>query len=146
MFRRFAPLALLALTVCNNEANSVDGYLDSIDGFFATACECDHDNVILLALILRPPYDSPEECREDLGVDSSERGCVEGLFTDEATDYRGVTDCRAAANERAASCLSSKTCTDTARADCYEQLADEVEDCPTLPDDLNDRLNDCLYN
>ncbi len=152
---RLARLARLALALApallvpacgSSESHAVDDFLDGVDGYYRQVCECDHDNVVLLAILGKLPYASQDACRDDLPVDSAERGCVEGLFADEEVDYGGVLECRAAASSRASSCLNSKTCTDTARGDCHSQLVDELEDCDSLPSDIEARLNDCLHN
>ena len=141
-----APVALvlgLALAPACGEKASVGDFIDSADGYAKAVCQCDFANPLL---VYNLPYGSGEECLMEFPANSSERGCVEGLFKDEDVDYSAALDCRAGAFDRAGSCLRSKTCTDTARSGCYSQFADEIEDCPEIADDVQQRLNDCLYN
>lgn len=148
MTHRKSSLALLTATLlallpaCGEKA-SVGDFIDSADSYARQVCACDYNNPLV---VYNLPYGSAEACLESLPANSSERGCVEGLFKDEDVDYSAALDCRAGAFDRAAACLDGKTCTDTARSECYAQLGDEIEDCPELADDVQNRLNDCLYN
>jgi hypothetical protein len=146
--RLVAPFSLgLALACGNSESNRVEDYLDASDAALHEVCECGYDDqLLLLTFGYLESYDSVEACDAEVGIDSAERGCVEGLFADEPTDYSAVLDCRAASARNAGACLNGKTCTDTARSGCFEQYFDEVEDCPDLPDGVEDKLNDCLRN
>ncbi len=139
----FVLSAVFALPACGEKA-SVGDYIDSADAYARNVCECEYDNP--LAVYKLPAYGSREECLADFPANSAERGCVEGLFKDIEIDYSAALDCRAAAFARASSCLNSKTCTDTARGDCYEDLLDEGEDCPDIDDKTEMQLNDCLFN
>ena len=139
--------SLLAPLSCGGggEPESVGAFIDGADRYARSVCECDYDNPALL-LAGKVPFDTKEECLADLPTNSAERGCVEGLFSDAAVDYSAVLDCRAGAYGRAAGCLNSLTCTDTMRFDCYETHDDEFRACPDLPNDVEQQLNDCLFN
>jgi hypothetical protein len=142
--KSLALLSLLFLAPACGEKASVGDFIDSADGYARAVCECDFDNP--LRVLKLPAYGSADECLADFPANSSERGCVEGLFKDEEVDYSAALECRAGSFDRAASCISAKTCTDTARNGCFDQLLDELEDCPEIADDVEQRLNDCLYN
>lgn len=140
------PFALgLGLACAPTESDYVGDYISASDAARREICECDYDNLLLTAFI-GGPFGSAEECVAEYGFNSAERGCIEGLFADEATDYSAVLDCRSDVANRASACLNSKTCTDTARADCVSDYYDDYEDCPTLPADVEQQLNDCLNN
>ncbi len=151
---RLARLALalalapaLLVPACGSSAAHARGHLlAGGDGAYPPVWEGGLHQGVALAILGKLPYASQDACRDDLPVDSAERGCVEGLFADEEVDYGGVLECRAAASSRASSCLNSKTCTDTARGDCHSQLVHELEDCDSLPPVIEARLNDCLHN
>ncbi len=145
---RFALLALLLAPACNgdDESAAVEDYVDGVDGYTRNICACEYNNPLILVGLNKLSYSATEECLMDLPPNSAERGCIDGLFQDQSVDYAAVLDCRAAALGRSSACLKGKTCTDTARGDCYVTLADEVGSCPDLPDDVETKLNDCLYN
>lgn len=145
--QRLALLSVVApLLACNEgESGAVADYLDSADAYARQVCACEYDNALLL-LGLHAPYPSTEECLMDLPANSAERGCVEGLFKDAPVDYSAVLDCRADAQRKAKSCLAALTCTDTMRIDCYTQAADDTNLCADLPNDIEAKLSDCLYN
>jgi hypothetical protein len=137
--------SLLTSMSCGGEPRSVGDFIESADRYARSVCECDYNSLALL-FAGKAPYESRDACLADLPANSAERGCVEGLFEDAPVDYSAVLDCRADAFARVAACLNSLTCTDTARGDCYENLDDEYKLCPDLPKDVEDDLNDCLYN
>lgn len=147
---RLPYLALLALILApacgDDEADAVGDYVDGVDGYTRNICECEYNNPLYLLSLGKVIYGSADECLMDLPPNAAERGCIDGLFQDQSVDYSSVLNCRAAALSRSNGCLASKTCTDTARVDCYATLADEVSSCPDLPDDVETKLNDCLYN
>lgn len=89
-------------------------------------------------------YSSEEECRVERPPSAADQACVEALFKNIGGDYEAHLDCRTAAQNRFASCLSSKTCTDLARLGCAGELADDLEDCPAFPDNVQRDLNECL--
>ena len=143
---RLIPFILgLGLACAPDESDYVGDYLSASDAALREICECEYDN-LAFSLFTGGPYDSVEECVAEYGINSAERGCIEGLFADEATDYSAVLDCRAQAAGRGSSCLNSKTCTDTARSACVSDYYDAVEKCPDLPNDVEAKLNDCLSN
>ncbi len=146
--KRLALLSLLlAPTACgDSESAAVGDFIDGLDGYARNICECDYDNGLLLLFAGKSAYESKEACDADLPPSSAERGCVSGLFQDAETDYTAVLDCRSDAYARLNTCLGSKTCTDTARGDCLKTLADEIEDCPDLPESVEAQLTDCLNN
>jgi hypothetical protein len=135
---------LTSMSCGDPEADAVGGYIDNADRYARGVCECEYNSIGLL--LTGKGYDSKEECLEDLPANSAERGCVEGLFADATVDYSAVLDCRAEAYARSATCLNSRTCTDTARGDCYKDLGDDIDACPDLPDSIENDLNDCIYN
>jgi len=137
--------SLLAPLSCGGEKASVGDYIDGADSYARSVCECEYNSLALL-FAGKTPYGSTEECLADLPANSAERGCVEGLFGDNAVDYSAVLDCRADVFSRGSSCLNALTCTDTARTGCYSDLNDDLDACPDLPDDVEKQLNDCLYN
>ena len=138
--------SLLAPLSCGGgEPESVAGFIDGIDHYARSVCECEYNSLALL-FAGKKPYGSTEECLADLPANSAERGCVEGLFSDAAVDYSAVLDCRADVYARGASCLDALTCTNTARGDCYKNIDDDYKACPDLPDNVDQQLNDCLYN
>ncbi len=143
-----ALLALVLMPACNgdDEASAVQDYLAGADGYTRNICACEYNNPLILLTLLKAPYASSEACLMDLPPGAAERGCVEGLFQDQSVDYEAVLDCRAAALDRSDACLRNKTCTDTARGGCYVDLSDEIKSCPDLPDEVENKLNDCLYN
>lgn len=145
---RFALLALILAPACkgDDESAAVEDYVDGVDGYTRNICACEYDNPLVLLPLFKVAYASSEECLMDLPPNAAERGCIDGLFQDQSVDYAAVLDCRAAALGRSSACLQGKTCTDTARGDCYADLADEVQSCPDLPEDVETKLNDCLYN
>lgn len=144
---RLVPFILgIGLACAPDERDYVGQYLTASDSALREVCECDYNNPLVLLGFGYTAFDSVQSCEAEVGIDSAERGCVSGLFADEATDYSAVLDCRADAAGRASACLNGKTCTDTARIDCFSQYGDEVEDCPDLPDDVENKLNDCLRN
>ena len=142
-----ALLALLLAPACgDDEADAVGDYVSSVDGYTRDICECDYNNPLLLITLGKVSYSSTDECLMDLPPNAAERGCIDGLFQDQTVDYGAVLNCRAAALSRNNTCLGAKTCTDTARGGCYTTLADEISACPDLPNDVEAKLNDCLYN
>lgn len=147
---RLAHLALLALCIIpacgDDEADSVQDYVAGVDGYTRNICECEYDNPLYLLGLGKVAYKSVEECLADLPPNAAERGCIDGLFQDQTVDYGAVLDCRAAALTRSNGCVNTLTCTDTARVDCYKDLSDELAACPDLPDSVETKLNDCLYN
>ncbi len=145
-FLRLALLcSLLAPLSCGGgEPESVGAYIDGADRYARSVCACEYNSLALL--FAGKGYGSTEECLADLPANSAERGCVEGLFGDAAVDYSAVLDCRADAYARTSTCLNALTCTDTMRTDCYGELKDDYDLCPTLPNDVEKQLNDCLYN
>jgi hypothetical protein len=88
-------------------------------------------------------YGSEEECRADTVPTAAEQACVEALFKNIEGDYEPHLVCRTNATNRLASCLNSRTCTDLARLTCGTDYADEVEDCPAFPADVQQELNEC---
>jgi hypothetical protein len=148
---RLALLTLLAVGIApacggDDEADAVQDYLAGIDASARNICECDYNNPLYLLAFGKIAYGSSDECLMDLPPNAAERGCTAGLFQDQTVDYSAVLSCRAAALSRSDTCLASKTCTDTARVDCYMTLNDEVKACADLPDDVENKLTDCLYN
>jgi hypothetical protein len=148
---RLALLASLVLGITpacggDDEASSVQDYIAGVDGYTRNLCECEYNNPLYLLALGKVIYGSADECLMDLPPNSAERGCINGLFEDQSVDYSSVLDCRAAALSRSNACLSKLTCTDTLRGDCYSTLADEIASCPDLPDAVETKLNDCLYN
>ena len=155
---RFALLALttgisisigsIIMPACNgdDEASSVQDYLAGVDGFTRNVCACEFGNPFVLVPLGKIAYGSSEACLMDLPPSAAERGCTEGLFQDQTVDYGAVLECRAEALDRSDDCLRAKTCTDTARTGCYTTLDDEIKSCPDLPDDVEAKLIDCLYN
>lgn len=151
-----SALALLTLSTLStlsimpgcgeDEADAVQGYVDGIDGYTRNICACEYDNPIYLLGLGKVAYGSADECLMDLPPNAAERGCIDGLFQDQSVDYSSVLNCRSAAISRINGCLNTLTCTDTARAECYKDYADEVGACPDLPDSVETKLNDCLYN
>jgi hypothetical protein len=89
-------------------------------------------------------YGSEDKCRAELPPDEGDQACVEALFKSLDADFGPHLDCRTAANQRYAACLNGKSCTDLARLGCVTQLADEEEDCPDFPTDVQNDLNQCL--
>lgn len=136
----------LGLACAPTEADHVGDYLNALDADARELCECEYDNPLLLLVPPNRIYDDTAACYADRGVSSAVRGCVDGLFKDETTDYSVVLDCRADVAAAAAACLNGKTCTDTARSGCYEQYNDDLEDCDDLPGSVESKLSDCLYN
>jgi hypothetical protein len=146
-FQRLAAFLLgLGLACAPTEADHVGDYLGAIDANAGELCECEYDNPFLLLVPPNRTYDDAAACYADRGVSSAVRGCVEGLFADETTDYSPALDCRADVASATATCLNGRTCTDTARNECYDQYIDDIEDCPDLPASVESKLDDCLYN
>ena len=141
-----APLALMPACGGDDEAGAVDDYLAGIDANARNLCACEYNNPLYLLALGKVAYGSTEECLMDLPPSSAERGCTQGLFQDQTVDYTAVLACRADALARGNACLDAKTCTDTARVDCYKAYSDEVSACADLPDDVENKLTDCLYN
>lgn len=147
---RTAPFAL-ALTLagllgaCQSdpEGDAVDNYISGADAYAKGVCRCDYNNPLIALGI----YTSDEACLEELPANNAEIGCVRGVFQDEATDYTGTLNCRAAAFREATSCLGAAQCSeDGTRLDCYSQLADELEDCDEFEPGVEAKLNDCQSN
>ncbi|MBZ5714566.1 hypothetical protein K7C98_35485 [Nannocystis pusilla] len=88
-------------------------------------------------------YSSEEECRAEAPPTAAEQACVEALFKNIEGDYEPHLVCRTGANNRFANCLTSKTCSDLARLACLTDYADEVEDCPAFPADVQQELTEC---
>ena len=135
MKRLFGLFVLSAAVGCGIGPH-VDDYVDAVAAGSVASCACEGYKILL--------FSSEEECRAEAPPDEAERGCVEALFKAQSADYEAHLDCRTAANQRYAACLNSKTCTDLARLECLAQLADEEEDCPDFPSDVQNDLNQCL--
>ncbi|MCY1055300.1 hypothetical protein [Nannocystis sp. SCPEA4] len=108
----------------------IDDFNESAVAAASANCEC-------------PGLVSEEECREDTIPTAAEQACVEALLKNTEGDWEPHLTCRTAANNRLANCLSSRTCTDVARFTCGVDYADEVEDCPAFPADVQQELNEC---
>jgi hypothetical protein len=89
------------------------------------------------------PYGSEEECREEAPPNAAEQACVEALLKNTDGDFEPHLVCRTGANNRLTNCLNSRTCTDLARLTCLTDYADEVEDCPAFPADVDQELREC---
>lgn len=148
MLPLLAIISALSVPACgDDEADAVENYVDGVDGYTRNICACEYDNPLYLLALGKVIYGSTEECLADLPPGAAERGCIDGLFQDQTVDYGSVLDCRAGALARSNTCLGAKTCTDTARAtECYKVLTDELSSCPDLPEAVEGKLNDCLYN
>lgn len=153
--RQLQRLAALALAlslgpVCApSEADHVGDYLAARDDGIRGICKCDYNQALAISLFRFPPetYGSTEECVSENVHDSAVNGCVSGLFADEPVDYSSVLDCRARAIDEGAACLSAAMCDQTGtRVDCYDAYTDAYNACADLPDDVENKLNDCLYN
>jgi hypothetical protein len=146
---RFISLALvfalsaLGAACADPEEKAVDNYIEGADGYARSVCRCDFGNPVLVARI--PAYNSEDSCLKDFPADSAKIGCVEGVFKDEPTDYHTSLDCMAGAYRQAATCINGATCEQNGtRIDCYNELADSLDACPQLANDVQERLNNCL--
>jgi hypothetical protein len=123
------------IAACGNVPEARD-FNESLVAAGQASCQC-NGHLLLL-------FSSESECVAEFPPSEAEQGCVESLFKSLDPDFGPHLECRTAANQRYASCLSSKTCSDLARGSCVGDLTDEIEDCPDLPDDVQADLNDCL--
>jgi hypothetical protein len=137
MKRLFEPLLVLsvALAAGCGIGPHVDDYLDALVAWEQTTCGCDS---------WKGTHDSEAQCRAERPPTAAEQACVEALFKNTPGDYEVQLDCAAAAYNRASACLGGKTCTDIARAACPFDLVGELADCPDLPNDVLQELNECL--
>lgn len=134
MKRLFTPVTsvLLVIAASCGIGPTVDDYNDSLVAAALAGCPCGHIG-----------YSSEDECRAEAPPTAAEQACIEALFKNVEGDYEAHLDCRAAVNNRFASCLNAKTCTDAARLGCGLDYADEIEDCPDLPADVEQELAEC---
>ena len=109
----------------------IDDFNESAVAAAAAGCEC-----------TIPPR-TEEQCRADTIPTAAEQACVEALLKNTDGDWEPHLVCRTGANNRLASCLNSRTCTDLARLACLTDYADEVEDCPAFPADVERELAEC---
>lgn len=114
----------------------IDDYNESLVATALASCACGGHAVLQFA--------SEEECRAKAPPSASEQACIEALFKNVSGEFEVHLDCRTAANNRYASCLNSRTCTDLARAQCFLDWLDEIEDCPKFPAELEKDHNECL--
>jgi hypothetical protein len=124
---------LVALAAGCGVGPHVDDFNESLVAQALAGCACGNIG-----------YSSEEECREVAPPSAGEQACVEALFKNAEGDYEAQLDCRTAAQNRLASCLNSKSCTDLARLGCAGEAADDLNDCPDLPNDINKELFECL--
>ncbi|WP_143140334.1 hypothetical protein [Nannocystis exedens] len=110
----------------------VDDFNESLVAAAVAGCACGNIG-----------YSSEEECRAEAPPDEGEQACIEALFKNAEANYEAQLDCRTAVNNRLASCLNSKSCTDLARLGCGGEAAEDLEDCPDLPNDINQELAEC---
>lgn len=123
------------IAACGNVPEARD-FNESLVAARAETCKCGNHSLLL--------FSSESECLAEFPPSEAEQSCVEGLFKSLDPDFGPHLECRAAANNRFASCLASKTCTDLGRLGCAGDLADEEEDCPDFPSEVQAELNDCL--
>jgi hypothetical protein len=131
----FVTLAAAFVPGCGNVPEAKE-YNESLVAAGGATCACNGHALLL--------FSSEAECRAEFPPSEAEQGCVEALFKSLDPDFGPHLDCRTAANQRYASCLNAKTCTDLARGSCVTELNDELEDCPDFPDEVQADLNDCL--
>lgn len=129
------PVLAALATGCGNVPEAKD-FNDSLSAARTASCACDAH--VLLG------FGSESECAAEFPPSEGERACVEALFKSLDADFGPHLECRTAANQRYASCLSSKTCSDLERLGCPGQLLDEEEDCPDFPSEVQQELNECL--
>lgn len=134
---------VLVAAACGGPEKEANEYVDAVAATRTAICACD-GYTLWPVLITGETFSSEEQCRAEFPPDSSARGCVEGLFADQVTDYSAQLDCFEAAERAFSSCLGGKTCTDTARASCLEDYQDDIDACPELPGDVQTDLSDCL--
>lgn len=120
---------LVALVAGCGIGPHVDDYNESLVAAALAGCGCSANE---------------DECREDAPPSAGEQACVEALFKNAEGDYEAQLDCRTAVQNRLASCLNSKTCTDLARLGCAGEAIEDEADCPDLPNDINNELRQCL--
>ncbi|MCY0993080.1 hypothetical protein OV203_38415 [Nannocystis sp. ILAH1] len=124
---------LVALAAGCGVGPHVDDYNESLVAAALASCSCGNGG-----------YSSEEECREEAPPDAGEQACVEALFKNAEANYEAQLDCRTAVQNRLASCLNDKTCTDLARLGCAGEALEDEADCPDLPNDINNELRQCL--
>jgi hypothetical protein len=129
------PVIAALAAGCGNVPEAKD-YNDALVAVGVAECACGA-HVLFGA-------ESEAECQAEHPPSEGEQACVEALFKSLDPDFGPHLECRTAAENRYASCLSSKTCSDLARAGCLGERIDELEDCPALPDDVQKELNECL--
>ncbi|WAS92329.1 hypothetical protein [Nannocystis punicea] len=123
---------LVALAAGCGVGPHVDDYNESLVAAAVAGCPCGHVG-----------YSSEEECRAEAPPTAGEQACIEALFKNAEANYESQLDCRTAVNNRLASCLNSKSCTDLARLGCGLDAAEDLEDCPDLPGDIEQELLEC---
>lgn len=136
--KRLSGLFVLSAALGCGIGPHVNDFNDAVVAASAASCRCEG------YLVLFQGYTSEEQCLAEWPPDEAEQGCVESLFKAQDVDYQDHLDCRTGALNRLASCLNGKTCTDTARLGCVTQYADEEEDCPDVPAELQQDLDECL--
>lgn len=131
----FVTLAAAFVPGCGNVPEARD-YNESLVAAAQASCACDAHGLL--------GFGSEAQCRAEFPPSEAEQGCVEALFKSLDPDFGPHLECLTAANQRYASCLNSKTCSDLARLGCLGDRNDEIEDCPDLPSDVQADVNDCL--
>lgn len=134
LFKPLLPLLAVVAAGCGIGPH-VDDYNAALVASAQATCICDG---------WKPQFSSEAECRAERPPSEAKQACVEALFKNIEGDYEAQLDCATAALNRAAACVNGKTCTDLARLQCPFTLAAELDDCPDLPNDVQQELNECL--
>lgn len=136
MKRLFKPLLslLVGFALGCGIGPHVDDYNESLVAAALATCTCGGFT-----------FGDEAKCRAEFPPNGAEQGCLEALFKNTEGDWEAHLDCRAAANNRYASCINGSSCTDLLRRlECLNQLNDELEDCPKFPSELKRDHDDCL--
>lgn len=131
----FVILAAAFVPGCGNVPEAKE-YNESLIAAGQASCACDAHVVL--------GFGSEADCRVEFPPSEGEQACVEALFKSLDADFGPHLDCRTGANQRYASCLNSRTCSDLERLGCLGELNDELNDCPDFPGDVQQELTECL--